>query len=111
LSRNPDLDIVNQTIDYKVEGQIAALFTTHLAIGPDPISPFVILAATITKLEEFEFDAEFARAMIPDEDLLNKVEEIINLPADKIDATDMSKDWLHSLASNIELPVSATIDR
>ncbi|KAF8328642.1 hypothetical protein F5887DRAFT_1082968 [Amanita rubescens] len=106
LSRNPDLDIVNQTIDYKVEGHIAALFTTHLAIGPDPISPFVILAATLTKLEEFEFDVEFARAMIPDEDLLNKVEHIINLPVGKIDATDMSKDWLHSLASDIELPAN-----
>ncbi|KAF8328649.1 hypothetical protein F5887DRAFT_1082974 [Amanita rubescens] len=106
LSRNPELDIVNQAMDYRVEGQIAALFTTHLAIGPDPISPFIILAVTINRLEEFEFDIDFARAMIHDEDLLNKVEQILNLPVGEIKQTDMSKAWLHFLASNIELPAN-----
>ena len=110
LSRNPDL-AVDETMEYRVEGQIAALFTAHFAVGPDPISPFVILAATIDKIDEFEFDIDFARAMIHDTELLKKVEQIFNLPPEeKVEATDMPRAWLHLLATDLELPVSITID-
>jgi hypothetical protein len=111
LSRNPDLDLVDQSIEYRVEGHISAPFTAHFAIGPDPISPFVSLAASIDRLEDFNFDMDFAKAMIYDKDLLNRVEEILNLRADEnVDEADMTRAWLHLLASDLELPVSATID-
>ena len=69
LSSNPSLNLCNNTIDYQVDGMLAALYMTYLAVGPDPISPFIILAASVDSIQDFHFGIEFARATLHDLDV------------------------------------------
>ena len=102
LARNTYLNTWDKTKDYQVEGNLAALYLSHLAVGPDPISPFVILAASIDSLDHFNFDLNFAKAMIHDQETLNKIEQIINLHTDE----PVKGDWLVQLAEDVQVPVS-----
>ena len=86
---------------------LAALHITNLAVAPDPISPFVLLAASVDSLEDFYFDEEFAHAAIPDPDTLRRVLQILDLKADKgLNVSDMSNARLFALAVDIEISVS-----
>jgi hypothetical protein len=71
------------------------------AVGPEPISPFVILAASIDSLDHFDFDINFAKATIHDHETLNKFEQIMNLRADE----PVKCDWLVQLAEDVQVPV------
>lgn len=107
LSPNPDLEIRNKSIDYQVDGMFAALYMTYLAVGPDPISPFILLAASINSVDDFNFDMDFARATLPDLDTLNRVEEILLLRADNpVDTADSSNASLIALANELGVRVS-----
>jgi hypothetical protein len=107
LHGNPDLDIHDKRTDYQVAGHLAALYMTHLSVGPDPISPFVILAASIEKLQQFNFTLGFAKAIIPDEETMNRVELILTLrPEDAVNPSDISKAWFFELAIEMEVMVS-----
>lgn len=109
LHGNPDLDIHDKSIEYQVAGHFAALYMTHLlSVGPDPISPFVILAASIGSLREFNFSLEFANAMIPDQETMNQVELILLTlrPEDSLNLSDVSKAWFFELAIEMEVKVS-----
>ena len=97
LPLNVSLDIRDKTKDYQVLGNLAALFLSHLAIGPDPISPFVLLAASVDNIDEFNFDINFARATIHDEETLTKIQRIIALRADEV----VKEDWLLQLGEDV----------
>ncbi|KAF8350837.1 hypothetical protein F5887DRAFT_1069801 [Amanita rubescens] len=99
LPANVYLDNRDQTKDFQVEGNLAALYLLHLAVGPDPISPFVIFAASINSLDEFNFDINFARATIHDQETLNKIECIMNLRPDQ----SVNGDWLVQLAEDVQV--------
>jgi len=77
FSQNPGLQ-ADQTVDYQVDGTVAAVYLTHHCVGPAPISPFVILAASIESIKDFIFDLDFAKAIIPDQDTMDRVEEVFN---------------------------------
>jgi hypothetical protein len=98
---NAYLDTCDKTKDYQVEGNLAALYLSHLAVGPKPISPFVILAASIDSLDHFDFDINFAKATIHNHETLNKFEQIMNLRADE----PVKRDWLVQLAEDVQVPV------
>jgi hypothetical protein len=71
-------------------------------IGPDPISPFVLLAASIDSIDHFNFDIHFARATMYDQDTLNQIEQIFSLHADEA----LTADWLIQLAKEVQVHVS-----
>jgi hypothetical protein len=86
---------------------LAALHITNLAVAPDPISPFVLLAASVDSLEDFYFDEEFAHAAIPDPDTLRRILQILDLKADKgLNVANMLNARLFALTVDIEVPVS-----
>lgn len=75
LSTDADLDI-DRRHEYRVDGNVAAIYMTKHCTAPKPISPFVILAASIDSIDDFTFDVEFARVVIPDQDTMDWVEAI-----------------------------------
>ena len=86
---------------------LAALHITNLAVAPDRISPFVLLAASVDSLQDFYFNKEFAHATIPNPDTLCCVLQILDLKADTgLDVANMSNARLFALAVDIGVPVS-----
>ena len=75
LSTDADLDI-DRRHEYRVDGNVAAIYMTKHCTAPKPISPFVILAASIDSIDDFTFDVEFARVVIPNQDTMDWVEAI-----------------------------------
>ena len=75
LSTDADLEI-DKRHEYQVNGNVAAIYMTKHCTAPKPISPFVILAVSIDSIDDFTFDIEFARVVIPDQDTMDRVEEI-----------------------------------
>lgn len=67
---------LDQTHEYRVDGNVAAIFMTNHCTAPKPISPFVILAVSVDSINDFTFDIEFARVVIPDQDTMDRVEEV-----------------------------------
>ena len=107
LSPNPDLEVNKKSTEYQVDGLMAALYMTYHAIGPEPISPFVLLATSVESIDQFYFDIDFARATIPDQDTLRNVVEILQLQAnDTVALSNKSKSSLFSHAEEIGLNVS-----
>jgi hypothetical protein len=106
LSSNPSLDLCNKASDYQADGMLAALYMTYLAVGPDPISPFIILATSVDSIQDFHFGIEFARATLHDLDTLARVEEILLLHADEVNWADPSRANLIALTVEQEIYVS-----
>ena len=75
LSTEPNLHI-DKTHEYRVDGNVTAIYLTNQCTAPKPISPFVILAALVKSIADFTFDIEFVRVVIPDQDTLDQVEEV-----------------------------------
>lgn len=105
FSPNPGLQ-ADQTIDYQVDGTLAALYLTHHCVGPAPISPFVIFASSVNAKQDFLFDIDFAKAMIPDQETMARVEEVFNfVPQDTLDHGNMA----HTRLINLGLEVGAKV--
>jgi hypothetical protein len=101
LSTEPDLQ-VDKTHEYRVDGNVTAIFMTSQCTTPKPISPFVILAASIDSIDDFTFDIEFARVVIPDQNTLDWVEEIFAFhPNEQVGLFDSTKEGLIQLATDV----------
>ena len=108
LSAEPQLQI-DRSNEYRVDGNVAALYMTKHCIGPQPISPFVILAASVDSIMHFTFDIRFARAVIPDQETMDQVEEIFNfLHTTNLVLGDPTKQWLIQLAADVGANVSCS---
>jgi hypothetical protein len=106
LSAEPQLRI-DRRHEYQVDGNVAALYMTRHGIGPVTISPFVILAASVDSIEDFTFDIRFARAVIPDQETMDQVEEIFDfLHTTKLVLGDPTQERLIQLATDVGADVS-----
>ena len=85
---------------------LAALYMTYLAVGPDPISPFIILAASVDSIQDFHFSIEFARATLHDLNTLACIEEILLLCANEVNWAEPSRANLIMLTIEQEIYVS-----
>jgi hypothetical protein len=59
LSTDPDLHI-DKTHEYRVDGNVTAIYLMNQCTAPKPISPFVNLAPSVQSIADFTFDIEFA---------------------------------------------------
>lgn len=83
LSTDADLEI-DKHHEYRVDGNVEAIYMMKHCTAPKPISPFVILAASIDLIDNFTFNIEFARVVIPDQDTMDRVEEIFAFRPDEL---------------------------
>lgn len=109
LSTDPELQL-DKTHEYRVDGNVAAIFMTNQCTAPKPISPFVILAASVDSINDFTFDIEFARVVIPDQDTMDRVEEIFAFRHDEpIGLFDPTKENFVRLAENVGAEVGYSL--
>ena len=84
LCDNPELQDENVAFEYKVDGLLFALYLITVGVGPDPISPFVLLSASAERLPLEQLPQEYVLGMIPDEATAVGVREVYNFKPDNI---------------------------
>ena len=100
LCANPTLEDQSVALEYKVDGMLAALYLITVGIGPDPISPFVLLAASTDDITSMYLPEEFLIGTIPDEPTALGVREVLNFkPNDMIPMREVGTSRLAILAT------------
>jgi len=99
LCANPALEDESVALEYKIDGMLAALYLITVGVGPDPISPFVLLAASANEIGSMVLPQEYIMGMIPDEPTALSVREVFDFkPDDIIDFGDMGNSRLATVA-------------
>lgn len=108
LCDNPDLEEENVALEYMVDGLLFALYLITVGVGPDPISPFVLLAASAKDIQDVELPQDYVLGMIPDEATAEGLREVYHFkPNDIIKINEIPNNRIGVLATeHIAVPVS-----
>jgi hypothetical protein len=92
-----------------VDGLLFALYLITVGVGPDPISPFVLLATSADRLPLLQLQQDYVLGMIPDEATAEGVREVYNFkPDDIIRIAEIPNSRIGVLATeHVAVPVSA----
>jgi hypothetical protein len=91
-----------------VDGLLFALYLITVGVGPDPISPFVLLAASAKDIQDVELPQDYVLGMIPDEATAEGLREVYHFkPNDIIKINEIPNNRIGVLATeHIAVPVS-----
>jgi hypothetical protein len=109
LCDNPELEDEKVAFEYMVDGLLFALYLITVGVGPDPISPFVLLATSADCLPLLQLQQDYVLGMIPDEATAEGVREVYNFkPDDIIRIAEIPNSRIGVLATeHVAVPVSA----
>ncbi|KAM6497898.1 hypothetical protein JOM56_005846 [Amanita muscaria] len=99
LCSNPAMEDRSLALEYKVDGMMFALYLITVGVGPDPISPFVLYAASVDDIESMQLPKDYALGMVPDDSTAKAACEIFQFcPTDTVKVGDLMGSRLASLA-------------
>ncbi|KAM6495105.1 hypothetical protein JOM56_009728 [Amanita muscaria] len=100
LCDNPDLEEEDVALEYMVDGLLFALYLITVGVGPDPISPFVLLAASAKDIQDVELPQDYVLGMIPDEATAEGLREVYHFkPNDIIKISEIPNNRIGVLAT------------
>jgi hypothetical protein len=109
LCQNPELADEDAVLEYQVDGMLFALYLIHVGVGPDPISPFVLLAASTDDMRSMELSHDYILGMIPDALTAEGARQIIQFgPDDTFGLNELHMNKLAVLAT-VHMDIEVTV--